>query len=136
MANYHLFISHSWAHDDSYYRLVNLLKKQSNFHFKNFSVTKEDPIVSTQDDEALYTAIYNQIRPSSVVLILAGIYVSHSKWINQEIEIAKREFHTPKPIIAIRPRGQNNISKVVRQNADELVYWNAESVVAAVRKWG
>jgi hypothetical protein len=66
---------------------------------------------------------------------MAGVYATHSKWINKEIDIAKRQFTTPKPIVAVKPWAQTNVSSVVRENANELVGWNTESVVAAIRRW-
>ncbi len=41
MKTYNLFISHSWAYPD-YERLIELLKKRSDFHFKDYSVPKHD----------------------------------------------------------------------------------------------
>jgi MTH538 TIR-like domain (DUF1863) len=133
---YNIFISHSWAYGDAYNRLIKLLGAHSDFPFKNFSVPKDDPIHNSPNEQELYKAIYNHIRPASVVLIMAGVYATRSKWINREIQIAKQGFQSPKPIIAIKPWGQTNVSKVVRQNADVLVGWNTESVVAAILKWG
>src|SRR5712692_2418901 len=132
MANtYNIFISHSWAYGDAYDRLVDLLNARGYFSFKNYSVPKDDPIHNTRNEQALYNAIYAQIEPASVVLIMAGVYSTYSKWINHEIQIAKRSFSYPKPIIAVKPWAQTNVSSVVQENADELVGWNTESVVAA-----
>ncbi len=65
---------------------------------------------------------------------MAGVYSSYSKWINKEIVIANKGFANPKPIIGIIPWGQTNISKIVQDNADEMVGWNTESIVAAIRR--
>lgn len=137
MANtYNLFISHSWTYSDAYDNLVKLLNARSYFPFSNFSVSKDDPIHNAPTSAALYQAIYNQMRPASVVLIMAGVYSTYSEWIDKEIRIAKTEFTNPKPIIAIRPWAQTNMSSVVQNAADEIVGWNTESIVAAIRKWG
>lgn len=134
--SYNIFISHFWSYDESYCRLVSLLSKRTDLMFKNYSLPKDDPIKYSINEQAIYTSIYNHIRPSSVILIMAGVYATHSNWINQEIKIAKQGFQSPKPIIAIKPRGQIRISEVVRQNADELVCWNTDSIVTAILKWG
>lgn len=105
MKTYNLFISHSWTYSDAYDGLVRLLDNDPYFHFRNYSVPKNDPIHSAGSDAALYRAIKNQIAPPSVVLILAGVYSTYSRWINKEIEIAQSEFMAPKPIIAIKPWG-------------------------------
>ena len=52
-----------------------------------------------------------------VVIILAGVYASYSKWINIEIDLAEDGFSTSKPILAIRPWGAERISQTVRDAA-------------------
>ncbi len=132
---YNLFISHSWTYEDHYRRLINLLQKRKYFKFKDYSVPPDDPIHTSGSDRELYEAIKNQMKSCHVVLVLAGVYATYSKWIQKEILIAKKEFAIPKPIIAIVPRGQIKISRKVRENANEIVGWNTESIVRAIRKW-
>ena len=74
---------------------------------KNYSVPKDDPIHNARTDAQLRAAIRNQMIPCHVVLIMAGVYSTYSKWIGIEIEIAQRGFLTPKPIIAIKPWGND-----------------------------
>lgn len=38
------------------------------------------------------------------------------------------------PIIGVIPRGQERISAIVNDRADEIVHWNTESIVSAIRK--
>lgn len=127
---YNIFISHSWAYSDAYEKLMNLLRNHPTFDFRNYSVPKDDPIHHCSYDWQLKTAIENQIRPASCVLILAGVYATYSKWINIEIEIAKR---LGKRIIAIQPWGAEKTSSVVKNNADVIVNWNTNSIVTAIR---
>ena len=136
MKTYNLFISHSWTYADAYEKLVNLLNKRQYFAFKNYSVPKDDPIHNARTDAQLRAEIRNQMIPCHVVLIMAGVYSTYSKWIGIEIEIAQRGFLTPKPIIAIKPWGNTNVSSVVSAAADKLVNWNTESIVAAIRELG
>ena len=84
---YHIFISHSWAYSDTYEKLVALLDKDGSFSYSNYSVPKDDPIHTNGTDKELYTAIKEKISHASVVLILAGVYSSYSKWIDKEIKI-------------------------------------------------
>lgn len=133
---YNLFISHSWTHSDKYEGLIELLNKDSNFSYKNYSVPKDDPIHDADNDEELYEAIRDQISPSSVVIILAGVYASYSKWINKEIEIAKNEFYVPKPIIAVEYWGAEKTSIVVKENADKIVKWQSKSIIDAIKELG
>lgn len=130
---YNLFISHSWAYSDAYEKLINLLNKDSTFTYKNYSVPKDDPIHTNGTDSELYDAIKEQISHASVVLILAGVYSSYSKWIDKEITIAQTEFNSPKKIIAIEPWGAQKTSTKVKNAADSIVGWNSKSVIDAIK---
>lgn len=134
MNTYNLFISHSWTYSKKYDDLVNLLKSRSYFEFRDYSVPKDDPIHTRGTNQELYLAIKRKMQPCSAVLILAGVYATYSKWIDNEIKIAKNEFSSPKPIIAIEPWGSEKTSQTVKNNADVIVKWNADSVVNAIRK--
>lgn len=134
MRTYNLFISHSWTYNDEYERLVNLLLARPYFRHRDYSVPKYDPLHTTGTDKDLYNAIKNQVARSSVVLILAGVYASYSKWIDKEIQIAQTEFWTPKSILAIEPWGSQRTSAKVKDAADKIVRWNTESIVSAIRE--
>lgn len=127
---YNLFISHSWTYNNTYEDLTKLLNNASYFSYKNYSVPKDDPIHNANNDRELYNAIEEQIRHASVVLILAGVYSSYSKWIDKEIEIAQ---NLNKPILAIEPWSSEKTSAKVKNSADRIVRWNTDSIVSAIR---
>ena len=127
-----LFISHSWAYGDAYDRLVEMLDAAPNFQYKNYSVPKNDPVHNAPNVNALYEAIKKQMVFCDVVLIMAGKYATYSKWIKREIEIAK-EVYT-KPLVAIRPWANEQVSSVVSSAADKLVGWNTSTIVSAIRE--
>ncbi len=127
-----LFISHSWTYGDAYEKLVDLLDAAPNFQYKNYSVPEDDPVHNAPNVEALYKAIKNQMVFCDVVLIMAGKYATYSKWIQREIQIAKKDFS--KPIVAIRPWANEHVSTVVSEAADRLVGWNTNSIVSAIRE--
>ena len=129
-----MFISHSWSYSDAYKKLIYLLNSRIYFRFCNYSVPRDDPIHSANTDIQLKQAIRNQMSYSSVVLILAGVYATYSRWINIEINLAERGFNSPKPIIAIEPWGSEKTSAQVKQAADRIVRWNTESIVKAIRE--
>lgn len=132
MATYNLFISHSWGYSDAYGKVTDLLKSQTSpvgFNYKNYSVPKDDPIHNAPSDRALRTAIEGQMKACSCVLILAGVYATHSKWINIEIEMAKK---LGKRIVAIEPWGAEKTSSVVKNAAHSIVKWNGASIVKAI----
>jgi hypothetical protein len=127
-----LFISHSWSYGDAYEKLVALLDAAPNFQYKNYSVPKDDPVHNAPNVEALYKAIKNQMVFCDVVLIMAGKYATYSKWIQREIQIANRDYN--KPIVAIRPWANEQVSSVVSEAANRLVGWNTSSIVSAIRE--
>ncbi len=133
LKTYDLFLSHMWRKIDNseYYRLENLLKQANNFAWRNYSVPEHDPL-GTKTDKELREALDLQIRPVNCFLIISGMYVNHRKWIQEELDIAKSY---GKPIIGIIPQGQERIPVEVQNAANEMVGWNTDSIVTAVRKW-
>lgn len=133
LKEYRLFISHAWRHNADYYALENLLRNAANFRFANFSVPKHDPLVEpgTPAGKAkLREMLSNQIRPVQVVLIISGMYAAHSDWIQYEIDSF---VDMGKPIIGIRPIGQERIPESVAKSAKVMVGWNTDSIVQAIR---
>lgn len=132
--SYNLFISHSWQHSDAYEKFVNLLDQASYFSYSNYSVPKDDPIHNALNSAALSDAIKRQMGPCQVVIVMAGVYSTYSTWINKEIEMARQGFGNSKPILAVKPWANTNVSKVTQDNADRLVGWNTASIVTAIRE--
>ena len=133
---YHIFISHSWAYPDAYEGLIKLLDKDQNFSYSDYSVPKNDPIHNAETSKELYNAIKAQVSKASVVIIMAGVYSTYSKWINKEIKIAQTEFLIPKPIIAVEPWASEKTSVKVKDAADKIVGWNSSSIINAIKELG
>jgi hypothetical protein len=127
---YRLFISHSWTYPNAYDRIIQFLKEHDLKYF-NHSVPKNDPIHTDGTDEELAAAIDAKMRGTSCVLILAGVYASHSRWINVEIEIAQ---YYQKPIIAIEHWGALRSSRIVTDNATRVVKWQGKSIVETIKE--
>ena len=130
MNTYNLFISHSWNYPNAYNSLIALLRGRPYFSFKDYSIPQNDPIHNAGTDAELSEAIWRHMAPCSVILIMAGVYATYSKWIDKEIELAK---NASKPIVAIEPWGSTKTSVLVKQAAGRVVGWNTESVVKAIR---
>ena len=126
---YRIFISHSWAYSEAYDKVEEFLRNEG-VSFYNHSVPKDDPVHTNRTDKELYDKIEAKVRGCSCVIILAGVYATYSKWINKEIEIAKKY---NKPIIAVEPFASEKTSKVVRDAATVIVGWRASSIANAVR---
>ena len=133
--NYHIFISHAWKYGTEYDRLVNLLDNATYFSYYNYSAPKEKPLqnlnctdVNTRTE--IKAAIDRKISLCNCVLVISGMYERYREWMKYEIDTAKR-FN--KPIIAIIPCGNAIIPVEVRNAATEIVGWNTNSIVAAIR---
>lgn len=132
LKTYDLFISHVWRNEENseYYRLVNLLREASFFTYRNYSVPEHNPL-GTKTDKELREALDRQIKPVNCVLVVSGMYTNYRRWIQEEIEIAKKY---NKPIIGIKPWGQQRVPQEIQNIAKEMVGWQTSSIVAAIRK--
>ncbi len=128
---YRLFISHAWSYTDEYARFTNLLNEAPNFQWSNYSVPKADP-VDAKSSARLSEAIRNQIRPAQLIVVLAGMYVNHSDWIQFEINFANE---LKKPILGVEPWGSARTPTAVQNAAKEMVAWSTSSIVSAIRRW-
>lgn len=129
-SEYRLFISHSWNASDEYERMVDLLDDANYFGYRNYSVPEEDAIDADTDEELEEALREGQIKPASVVVVLAGLYSSYSDWIGREIRIAEEE---NKAILGVEPWGSDSTSNYVERHADKMVGWNTDSIVDAIR---
>ena len=127
---YSVFISHSWDHVNDLRALRDLLKKRGYFHVEFEESSPEEPI-NSENLEYIKRRLREKISNSDIVLGIAGVYASHSDWMEWELDTALEENI---PIVGVIPRGQERISNVVRSRAKECVRWNTESIVEAIRK--
>ncbi|MCG8639987.1 MAG: TIR domain-containing protein [Desulfobacterales bacterium] len=131
----HVFISHSWAYSNHYATLSDWIFKrnwsvgQASLDFRDYSVPKNDPIHNANNDRQLRNALYNQIARSHVIVIPTGMYANYSRWIQKEIDGSG---YYGKPILAVNPWGARKTSTIVKGAADQLVGWNADSVVKGI----
>ena len=130
LRRYRIFISHAWSRTEEYDRLVSLLNNAPRFHWENYSVPEHDPL-PTRTKKELAQALYNQIKPSNIFIVLAGMYVPYREWIQAEIDLAKK---LKKPIIGIKPWGSQITPRAVQDAADEIIGWNTASIVSAIRQ--
>ncbi|ELY58309.1 hypothetical protein C493_07029 [Natronolimnohabitans innermongolicus JCM 12255] len=127
-----MFVSHSWKYSDQRERIEKFLDDEERLDWQNFSVPEDDPL-EFEDTNDLRQQLYQQVRQANVVVVVAGMYVSHSEWIEEEIEMAK---HFEKPIIGVQPNGNERLPVSVRDAADEIVGWRQRSIVNAIAKHG
>ena len=129
---YNLFIGHAWTYAYEYYRIIEFLDSAPYFYYSNYSVPEHDPLHSHDIDE-LENQLRQQIRPAEVVIVLAGMYVAYSDWIQFEIDYS---LSLAKPILGVLPWASQRVPAAVSSAADELVGWNTNSIVSAIRRLG
>ena len=131
---YNLFISHSWVYGDAYDKLNEILNAALYFNYRDYSVPQGNPIHTRGTDRELADAIQRKMIPCHIVIIMAGVYATYSKWINKEIRIAKNSFVISKPILGVRPWAQTRTSTTVSQAADGFANWNGSSIIGKIRE--
>jgi hypothetical protein len=124
---YRVFISHAWRYSEGYNRATDFLNKAPRFSWANYSVPEHDPV---QNTAALEEELRQQIRPVEIVLILAGMYVNYSEWIDFEMNYAD---NISKPMVGIKPWGAQRTPAEVQNRVVEMVGWNTNSIVSAIR---
>ncbi|MDI9876594.1 TIR domain-containing protein [Flectobacillus rivi] len=128
---YKVYVCHSWSHLDDLENLRRLLKERGYF---NVVFKEHSPYEAINSSNATYIKqrLKQSILESDIVLGLAGIYSSHSDWIDWEIQTA---YENQIPIIGVVPRGQSRISQTILKRSKDNVNWSTESIVEAVRKY-
>ena len=126
-----LFISHSFSYDNQLQDLRNLLDERNYFKYESHEIEKEEPIES---ENAYYikSKITEKLKQSNVFLVIAGMYTNNSDWIKWEINKAKE---IGLKIIGVKPRGNKIVPTDITEKADEIVNWDTESIVEAIRKY-
>lgn len=128
---YHIFISHSWVYPDDLKDLRKLLNNRGYFNVEFEEASADEPINS---ENAVYIKkrLKQKITNSDIVLGIAGMYASYSGWMEWELDKA---IELGRPIIGVVPWGQERVSKMVSDRAKQVVRWNTESIINAIRKW-
>lgn len=135
LKTFHLFISHAWSYDADYRLLVKKLDAAPNFKWKNYSVPSHNSLLDPDDisDVApLIEELRSQIRPVHCVLVISGMYLNHSEWIQTEIDIAKEYM---KPIIGLESWGRQKIPQAVQDAVKVMLGWDTDLIIDALRKF-
>jgi hypothetical protein len=124
LRTYKIFITHAWDYDEDYYNLVDMLDEAYNFQWQNYSVPSHDPL-ETENNKELESALIDQIKFAQIVILLGGMYVPYRDWIIKEISISSD---------MRKPRGSYKMPQDIQDVASELVAWNTQSIVDAIRR--
>ncbi|MCD8059435.1 MAG: TIR domain-containing protein [Bacteroides fragilis] len=131
LRDYHILISHSWSYATKYDTVCSWFDEAQNFKWSDYSVCCDKPLDTSTDSE-LKEKLRNRIALSSCIVVLSGMYVTYSEWIDYEIETA---LAMDKPIIGVKPWGQERVPLKVQDSSSVMVGWNEKSVVDAVRNY-
>ena len=125
-----VFVSHSWDNIKDLDDLRRLLENRGYFKVEFMQVEPSNPI-NSDNSTYIKSVLRRNIQNSNVVVGLAGMYASYSAWMEWELKTAREE---GKKIVGVIPWGQERVSKVVSQYSNEIVRWNTESIVEAIRR--
>lgn len=126
---YKIFISHSWQYTSTLEALRNLINARGYFSATYEESTRDKPI-NSDDEGYVKRRLAQKIANSDVILALAGVYASHSSWMQWELDKA---IELGIPVIGVIPRGQDRISTIVSTRSVVDIKWNTESIVSAIR---
>lgn len=129
--NYKIFVSHSWDHSGDLTRLRTLLNQRGYFNVEFKEVSKFEPINSA-DAPYIKNRLKAKILESDIVIGLAGVYASHSDWMEWELDAA---LSNGIPVIGVIPFGNTRSSTMVTSRSKADVRWNTESIVSAIRTY-
>jgi len=124
-----IFISHSWRYHDDYETVFKWLKEELNFY--DYSIPRHDNCGEKLPNSKLKECIENQIRYSSIVVIIGGMYASYSDWMDFEIDTA---YEMGKCIILIKPWGNQRLPLNAQIKATKTVGWNKNSLISAIKE--
>jgi hypothetical protein len=126
---YKILISHSWQYTNTLEALRNLLNERAYFSATYEESTKENPI-NSENESYVKIRLAKKIGDSDIILALAGVYASHSSWMEWELDKA---LELGPPIVGVIPHGQERISSIVSSRSVVDVRWSTESIIAAIR---
>lgn len=130
---YYIFVSHAWDYSRHYEKIVEFLNSDTTFKWRNYSIPMNDPVHTNGTDKDLRAKIDNQIKLSSVIILIGGVYASYRKWIDAEIDIAQSY---NKPIITVKLWDSERSSDRAQLVAKEIVAWQSKSIIEAIKKHG
>ncbi len=133
MAMYPVFLSHGWVEQDGIERITSLMEtyrlKTEGFEYEYYSVSKDDPAQFLPSNKALAIAIEKQMTPCSCLIILVGVYEEFKRWINLELDAAKK---LGIPVILVDAVDPKYTSHKEKRAAAEIVKWDAMQLGDAI----
>lgn len=125
-----LFVSHTFAEHDDYFRVFDYLESSNNFYYTNYSAPDQMP--ATGGKEAIREVFREQIKPAEAMIVSSTMYSENIDWITFQMDVAQA---MEKPIIAMESFGSTvPVADEIKKRADEVVGWDARSLVDAIKR--
>jgi len=129
LAEYGIFISHSWDYDPDYFLLMDILHSARSLRWRNCSVPR--PERDREGVSGLYGRLVSQISSSDCVIVISDMYERNSFWISKELDIARR---LGKPVIALRSRWLMGLPGKIMSTSSAVAGWDPEDLAVSVRR--
>lgn len=128
-----LFISHPWdaANRKRTQALMSLLEKSGDdFQYQNSAPIASNAIDSS-DEYYLRRKLRERIRASDILIFVAAMYVSKSRWIKFEIQTA---LTYGKPVLAVKPMNAKRSPRIISELGVTQCAWRADSIIKKIRQ--
>ena len=132
-----VFISHVHEDDELVGKLKDLLGK-SGYGIRDSSIDSSKPNEATSENYIKSGILAPHIQWASVVVVLVTPKTKDSKWVDWEIEYAKKE---GKRIVGVWGQGcqDTDIPQALESYGDAMVGWQTDGVIDAIEgkidKW-
>ncbi len=129
-----IFITHAWRFHQDWKCLVDLLNAHDARGWRNFSLPWYDPALDPRTETGGQVVRWNlesQIIPVHAVILLASVMREPGtrKWLDHELAMARLH---KKPVLALPPFGEEDVTDEVRERADRIICWDAALICEAV----
>ena len=115
-------------------QLIIAIRDSLYFTFHDYSINADKSLTSKRvPDYQIRQSLADQIKQASVVLVLLGMYAAYHEWIQTEVDIA---VSLGKPVIGIKPWGQERLPQEIVSKCNKIVGWNRLSIIDSIREYG
>ncbi len=126
---FRVFVTHAWDNGDDYLRVFEYLESANNFFYKNCSTPDHMP---AGDKEALRESLRQQIAPAEVVIALPSLADANRDLLQFQMVFAQAAH---KPVVLMKTFGSAMpVAKVIAELSDEIVDWDARTLVDAIKR--
>jgi hypothetical protein len=125
-----IFVTHTFAPNDDYFRVFEFLESSTNFFYRNCSSPELVP--ATGGTEALKDELRQQIKLAEVVVALDSAWSANRDLMVFQLNAAQA---MDKPIVAMESFGSvEDIAEEIKARVNDVVPWNERMMVDIIRR--